>query len=110
VFNEARIAQDIVDGIKSKSMYLWKIEELNQKLKITNELNNELTTENSRIKQLLVRFIEKYDIGICKINAEEIKTQIDAVVVPLVRIQEKARALFVSKTPEKCVINEDPFK
>lgn len=110
VFNEAQIAKDIVDWIKSKSMYLEKIQEYKVKLDATIEQNNEFILENKRIKSLLVKFIERFDISQDQIDIDFIKNELLLEAKTIRGIQEWAWAKFVAKLPERCTIEENPFK
>lgn len=110
VFNEARIAKDIVDWIKAKSTYIEEI----QKLKIVNETtkqqNVEFIAENQRIKRLLVTFIEKFDIWQEDLDIDFIKRELNVSVKPLREIQENAWNKFLWRLKDTCTMEQDPFR
>lgn len=109
VFNEAKIAKDIVNWIKSKSMYLEKIQELKTKLEATTDQNLEYDSENRRLKRLLVNFIEKFEIWQEEIDIEFIKRELLVNTKPIREIQEWAWTKFIKKLPEDCKIDQNPF-
>lgn len=110
VFNEARIAKDIVDWIKAKSMYLEQIQELKIKLEATTKQNSEFQNENIRIKKLLVAFIEKFDIWKETIDIEFINREINVSVKPIREIQISAWNNFLWRLKDVCSMEQDPFR
>jgi len=70
--SDLKLVKDVVEGIKSKSKYEMEIKELNSKLEIARNVYNIAITENRRIKEKLVKFVE---VSIdSKLDKEEVKT------------------------------------
>jgi len=109
-FNEAKIAEDIVEWIKSKAIYLEQIAEIKIAIWITEKENDELRKENRRLKDKLVKIISKFEIDEDEFDVSWLKQCLDAEAVPLKRIQEIAINEFKNRLPKHCSIEQDPFR